>query len=82
MIILLFYNCFEQDRGGYLPTFSLPSLSNIYRKEKRTMREDTLNNFKKLSPEKQQELIVLIKRFLSNYQSVFFDFHQASRNKK
>ena len=53
----------------------------FYRKEK-SMREDTLNNFKKLSPEKQQELIDLIRRFLSNYQSVFFDFHQASRNSK
>lgn len=33
-------------------------------------------------PEKQQELIVLIQKFLTNYQSVFFDFRQASHNSK
>ena len=71
---MLFYNCFEQDRGGHLPKFSLPSLSNKYERVE-TMNKNTLENFKKLSPEKQDKLIALIEKLLKDYRLLFFARH-------
>ena len=39
------------------------------------MNKTTLENFKKLSPEKQEQIIALIKKFLSDYQPVFSARH-------
>ncbi len=35
------------------------------------MNDKTLNNFKKLSPEKQEEIIALMSKLITYYQSVF-----------
>lgn len=39
------------------------------------MNDKTLNNFKKLSPEKQEEIIALMSKLLTYYQSVFSARH-------
>lgn len=40
------------------------------------MSNSTLDNFNRLTPEKQEELIVLIQKFQSYYQQAFVDMHQ------
>lgn len=46
------------------------------------MNEKTFENFKKLSPEKQEELIVLMLKFLTYYQSIFAAFRQDENTKQ
>ena len=44
------------------------------------MNQTTLDNFIKLSPEKQEELIVLIQKLLVDYQLLFSDPHSTTNN--
>lgn len=39
------------------------------------MNENTINNFKNLTPEKREELIALMTKLLTYYQSIFSDPH-------
>ena len=47
----------------------------ILQKGNNIMNDKTLENFKKLPADKQDKLIALIEKFLSDYQPVFFAHH-------
>lgn len=44
------------------------------------MNQTTIDNFIKLSPQKQEELIVLIQKLLVDYQLLFSDPHSTTNN--